>query len=503
MPSRSVAVKWFALVALLTVPQIAQDPPRGDRREDRRPAQPPEASVFLTDVPEHSGSVVLGRPTATSISVSLLSHVSAEPILVWGTDPNRLPTEGRRITLAAEEPKVLVLDGLKPDTAYAFAVLDAATKRRLLPAERVGTFHTARARGKSFTFTIQADSHLDGSCSTELYRRMLANAVADGPDFHIDLGDTFMTEKHASRASAAGQYASQRYHLGLIAQSAPLFMALGNHDGETLDRSGRTSPDGLAVWSHQMRTRYFMNPIPGGFYTGNAERDPLKAWLEDYYAWEWGDALFVVLDPYWTSLPTKGGRSPWNMTIGKSQYDWMARTLRGSKATFKFVFIHQLTGSYHPAGRGGTEASVFQEWGGRDLDGTDAFAVNRPGWEMPIHQLLVQTDVTAVFHGHDHFYAKQERDGITYQLVPQPAHRNDRSHHADEYGYKEGQFLPSSGHLRVKVTPHLTSVEYVRAALPEQERRGAPNGSINASYTLDPRGRAQANGSVASGRPMP
>src|SRR5512137_545843 len=132
------------------------------------------------------------------------------------------------------------------------------------------------------------------------------------------------------------------------------------------------------------------------------------------------------------------------MTLGTTQHDWLARTLRNSQARFKFIFIHQLTGSYHASGRGGAEAAAYQEWGGRDLDGSDALAMYRSGWGLPVHRLLVETGVTAVFHGHDHFYARQELDGIVYQLVPQPAHRNDRSPHAEEYGYKEGLFLPNS-----------------------------------------------------------
>jgi hypothetical protein len=43
---------------------------------------------------------------------------------------------------------------------------------------------------------------------------------------------------------------------------------------------------------------------------------------------------------------------------------------------------------------------------------------------MPIHQLLVRNKVAAVFHGHDHLFAKQDLDGIVYQEVPQPSSPN-------------------------------------------------------------------------------
>jgi len=485
--NRCLVVMLLVITASMCGPDFAQNRYPGRERPGPKAPRSKGAAAFLTDVPEYPGNVILGRPAATSVMLSLLCNKKVEGILVWGTSSQKLPGDGIKVTLAAGEPKMLQLSGLAADTQYYYALLDAATRDRILPVEQNGSFHTARAPGQAFTFTIQADSHLDEACLPELYRKTLANALADNPDFNIDLGDTFMTEKHGSRESAAKQYAAQRYYLGLIGHSLPLFLVLGNHDGESMDRGGMSGPDSLAVWSHQMRTRYFVNPIPDGFYGGNTARHPIAGLLENYYAWEWGDALFVALDPYWTSLPTQGGRSPWNMTIGMPQYEWLARTLRNSKARFKFVFIHQLTGSYHESGRGGAEAAAYQEWGGHDLDGTMPFSRNRPGWEMPIHRLLVETGVTVVFHGHDHFYAHQELDGISYQLVPQPAHADDRSDHAQEYGYKKGLFLPSSGFLRVKVAPAQATVEYVRSTLPENERRGTRNGSIGDSYVL--RGR--------------
>jgi hypothetical protein len=484
--SRCLSKMPAAFLILICVAKFTQTN-TPDKEQDRRKApQRQDASIFLTDVPEYPGNVILGRPTGTSITLSLLWHKNTAAILVWGADHIKRPTAGRRIDLTAKEPKQVQIDGLMPDTEYEYALLDASTANRMLPVERVGSFHTARGPGRSFAFTIQADSHLDKGCLPELYSRTIANALADNPDFHIDLGDTFMTEKHTSRESAARQYAAQRYYLGRIGQFSPIFLVLGNHDGESLDRSGKTQADSLAIWSHQMRTRYFANPVPNGFYTGNELSHPIAGLLENYYAWEWGDALFVILDPYWTSLPTRGGRAPWNRTIGLPQYEWLARTLRKSKAHFKFVFIHQLTGSYDENGRGGIEAAGFQEWGGNDLDGSATFSRNRQGWEKPIHRLLVETSVTAVFHGHDHFYARQELDGIIYQLVPQPAHENERTHHAEEYGYKKGVFLPSSGYLRVKVASERVTVEYVRSGLPENERRGIRNGSVGNSYVVLP-----------------
>lgn len=46
-----------------------------------------------------------------------------------------------------------------------------------------------------FIFTITADSHLDDHTDLEFYQRTLRSAAAEKPLFHVDLGDTFMSEK--------------------------------------------------------------------------------------------------------------------------------------------------------------------------------------------------------------------------------------------------------------------------------------------------------------------
>jgi hypothetical protein len=91
--------------------------------------------------------------------------------------------------------------------------------------------------------------------------------------FHIDLGDTFMTEKHENRDAASKQYLAQRYYFGQLCQTAPLFLVLGNHDGES-HRGRGSDADCLAVWSNLMRKRYFPNPVPDNFYTDNTIKHP-------------------------------------------------------------------------------------------------------------------------------------------------------------------------------------------------------------------------------------
>ena len=341
------------------------------------------------------------------------------------------------------------------------------------------TFHTARPPGSSFTFTLTADAHLDEHTSPDVYRQTLANIRADKPDFHIDLGNLFMTDKHASREEAARQYLAQRYYLGQIGCSTPIFLALGTHDGES-SKYDDGSGDCLAVWSNLMRKRYFPNPVPDDFYTGNNTPKPHCGLLQDYYAWEWGDALFVVLDPFRFSIRQRGGGDGWGWSLGRAQYQWLEQTLEQSRAKFKFVFIHNLL-SGDQAARGGVEVAAFNEWGGKNADGSDGFKEHRPGWDTPVHQLLVRNHVAAVFKAHDNFYARQELDGIVYQMIPQPSFAgNDRIRDLETYGYKQGTFLGNSGHVRVTVASGEVNVTYVRV----NQAANQPTGTPSASYVL-------------------
>jgi hypothetical protein len=153
------------------------------------------------------------------------------------------------------------------------------------------------------------------------------------------------------------------------------------------------------------------------------------------------------------------------------------------------VFIHNLVGGLDGQARGGIEGAGFYEWGGANEDGSDGFSARRSGWEKPIHRLLVDNHVTAVFHGHDHLYARQELDGITYQEVPQPsvASFNSGPTLAAESHYASGTIVSSSGHLRVEVGQSEVAVTYLRAYRPEDESGLRHNRDVADSYRLPPR----------------
>lgn len=420
-------------------------------------ASVPPTGGFQTTVPTIDLNVMIARPTTSSVSLSVMSGTSRSATVT-------LIGEGRTATqaLTADEPYVFEFGGLTTDRAYRYRV-DAGA------SSVTGAFRTSRSSGSTWRFDVQADPHLDSNSDPKVYANTLNNMLADSADFLIDLGDTFMSEKYGDYRLGAPQYYAQRYYFGLTGATMPLFLVQGNHDGEL----GWLADN--AAWAANMRVKYFPPVQKNVFYSTNTG-------ARNYYAWRWGDATFIVLDPFYATgtQPGKAG-TPWAFTLGKEQYDWLVATLQANTAPYTFVFLHNLVGGNGTEGRGGSEASVYYEWGGQNADGTPGFATQRPGWLKPIHDLLVQYKVSAMFHGHDHLYVHQTRDGIHYQEVPQPSlAREGQTSSAATYGYVTGTLESSSGHMRITISPSKATVEYIRSRL------SAGNGSVVDSYTIAP-----------------
>ena len=481
--------RWSAVViaGVLAVAAAQQggNPPAQKADGQKAPGQkaggPPASGgsgvgqTLNLDWPTPPVDTVLGRPTGTGVTVSVRTAQDADVTLVIKGGPSdlRLPPQ----TLTAGQPQHLPVSGLNPDTAYTLQVLTKTGTDADFTLRQTRTFHTARPAGQAFTFVMQADSHMDANSDLNVYAQTLRNEQAAQPDFVVDLGDTFMTDKYTPFQAAEKQYMTQRTLLGTLAPS-PLFLTLGNHDGEGLVAGGKAGQQAMNDWSNAMRLKYFPNPLADGFYSVPKGPGVTPVTNQGAYAWTWGDATFIVLDAYTDSA--RSGDNNWNATLGRAQYDWLNSTLEGSTSRWKFVFVHQLIGGQGKDGRGGAEAAPFFEWGGKNTDGSAGFAQNRPGWAMPVHDLLVQHHVTAVFHGHDHLYVKQELDGVVYQEVPQPSNaRAGNTNSAQEYGYASGTVLGGPGHLRVMVTPQDVKVEYIRTALQD----GA-NAQVGDTYTV-------------------
>lgn len=402
-------------------------------------------------------SELLAFPTDSSVQIHLIPQHDMTLAIRYGTQKDQLDQSTPSEPLRGGEPHIVRLENLKPDAEYFYRLEWNGTE------DAVRRFHTARPAGESFSFAVQADPHLDDNSDPAVYSATLQNIAQAQPDFLIDLGDASMVDKLPEKSDAAITQRNllMRNWYGTIAHSIPLFMVPGNHDGEKGGAFDGTAKN-LGVRSTLIRKQFY--PVaPDTFYSSAAPDEKFCGTVRSYYAWTWGCALFVVVDPYRYPAPKAGRRSGgWDVTLGETQYRWLRTTLENSTAKYKFVFSHQLVGG-NELGRGGVEYADWYEWGGHDPDGKYRFDENRPGWGRPIHQLLVDTGVTAFFHGHDHFYARQEKDGVIYQLVPQPASENGKtSGRAAEYGYIGGDVRGGSGFILANVSPDGFDMKFIQ-----------------------------------------
>ena len=412
--------------------------------QNRQKGGPP--GVFLTDYPKVGLTAIAGAPTKTSIVLSLASEDKATLDIKFRPEGAK-QSQQMMVDVMPKTAQEFEIKNLKPGTRYTYEI------KKMNSEDRVeGSFVTARAPGSAFVFDIQADSHLDGNSSTQVYENTLKNMLADKPDFLVDLGDTFMVDKYQNYQDSAKQYDAQRYWFSIPGSQMSIFLCLGNHDGETAwpQRGGDVSS-----WAQQQRESRFPMIKSNGFYSGAPKKGL-------YYDYAWGDARFIVLDPFVATKPKpRTDEDGWNWTLGKEQFTWFENVLKTSKEKYKFVFIHHLVGGFGSEARGGIEAADKWEWGNEK-----EFPTKRSGWAEPIHSLMKKYGVTAMFHGHDHLYVRQEKDGILYIETPQPSQaRGDNTNSAANYGYKEGKILGSSGHLRVSVDPKQVKIEYVKSRL--------------------------------------
>ena len=232
------------------------------------------------------------------------------------------------------DPKVhrftVELTGLEPGTTYLYAVGDGSRGGWGEYAE----FTTAPAGEAPFSFIYMGDAQN----GLDRWGTLLAHAHRTRPDaaFHLMAGDL------VNRGAERDDWDSFFHNARGVFDRRPLVPVLGNHECQG------GSPD--------LYLRQFALPRNG----------PAGVTPERAYAFEYGNALFVVLDSNLEPV---------------TQTAWLERQLAGSRATWKFVSYH------HPA------YSSVPKRDNREL---------RDAWTP----LFDRYHVDLALQGHDHAYLR-------------------------------------------------------------------------------------------------
>jgi hypothetical protein len=295
-------------------------------------------------------------------------------------------------------------DGLAPGVRFEYEVF-ASIPSGDQPLY-VGSVVTPRQPGDSFTFALITDSHIGADLTysnqgnPNTLKDVSAEAGAAHPDFMVNLGDMLDFHEYGfntpppSASVTRLAYLNYRTLLGDTLGHAAHFGVIGNWEGE----DGCYTAEEISR-SQQQRLLYLPGPTPTTYPEGGSPS-------QDYYAFTWGDALFIVLNVMgYTPTPhlLDNTSLPDDWTLGEAQLGWFGKTLANATAKWRFVLIHHTVGG----AAGDAADSAYGRGGGRA-----AYV----GEQAKVHQLMLQHGVQIFFYGHDHVFTDMQVDGIHYTL---------------------------------------------------------------------------------------
>ena len=241
-----------------------------------------------------------------------------------------------------------VMTGLQPDSVYTYRVCSGGT------CSGSAFFITAPTDPCiEISFGVLGDSRAQnfttlGAWSAPKYNELLQNMMDTGVRFFLNTGDLVRD------GSEVSQWPDHLANESAVSMVLPAMNAIGNHD------------DGPGEGDEMYFSRIYTYPRNNQSNT------------EDFYAFEYGNAIFIHLNPYSWS---EGGTY-------ESQTRFLESTLQQTDKLWKFVYLHSpmytcaLEVFGWDAGHEADESGVAQFW----------------------EPLFDQYHVDMVFTGHNHFY---------------------------------------------------------------------------------------------------
>ena len=255
-----------------------------------------------------------------------------------------------------------------------------------------------------FTFVISGDNRPanNENPQPEVFIKLLKYMKQQNPDFYINTGDIIMgnTENENVIKRQFTDYLDALKNLGTLS-----FVAPGNHDV-----------------ANNMSGKYFLEWIqkpvlnnagsigikagaglPGNELSGGDPQETAnnEAQIENgsiknslYYYLEYKGVYFVVLDTY--------EKGYWGL-VQTDQLFWLGQLLEKLKDKPVFVFLHP---------------PVYSVMNPECItDGSLHVAFSSKENQDYIRSLFARYKVDGVFCGHEHFYNKQEHDGVQYIIT--------------------------------------------------------------------------------------
>jgi hypothetical protein len=395
---------------------------------------------------------LLTCPTGTSIRLTAVNNEGAAEAIIElrkeGTPEWKQPQPGLKVL--GYDRLDWTLKDLIPATRYEYRVLLKQGSSEFLRQVATGSFGTQRKGPASYTALLITDAHAGyfqrSSAPVRTLDQVVRNAARTKAEFVLDIGDNVAWPgsrelAQTNSTAALSAYTRYRRQIGPLAMHCPYFAVIGNWSGESgkfpqqnIERAAAVRRDLLPGPNHQT--------YPEGGSEG-----------EDYYAFTWGDALYVILNIQTYSKPADPDRLPsllldvneteeW--TLGEKQMSWFETTLQKAGERFRFVCMHHTAG-----GNAGDFWNTMYGRGGARAWNT--------GEQARIHALMKKHKVQVFFYGHDHLFVDDVVDGIHYTLPGSCGAPWKFS--KKETGYE--RFWSDSGHAQLDVTPEKATVTFI------------------------------------------
>ncbi len=218
---------------------------------------------------------------------------------------------------------VITLEGLKPDTLYAYSVGPEGS--RPTPKTPRSTFRTAPTPGTKATFRLAFGG---GAGYVPQNERMWLTIDARTPDLLLLLGDNvYIDHPQSTHMQRYCYYRRQsRPEFRTLIAHTPVYAIWDDHDFGTNDCWGGPKVDSPS-WKRSVWTIFRQN-------WGNPSYGGGKLRPGCWYAFSWGDVDFFMLDcRYYRTNP----KTPNPSMLGPVQRAWLKEQLGASKATFKVI----------------------------------------------------------------------------------------------------------------------------------------------------------------------
>jgi len=267
-----------------------------------------------------------------------------------------------------------------------------------------------------------------------------------------------------------------RKMLSAITPTIPVYLVLGNHDGESFYDVAREA-------ARFYRQKYWRQP---GAESGSSI-------FQNYFSLRWGERWPETSDLQIIVLDNESYNPPWmplipeQWTLGETQKQWFKNEL-SREASWKFVCFHHVLGGWP---RGTNEAVTDYCYGRGPLftleDYQGLCARPESVEQVTLTRWMLESGVKALFYGHDHvFHLKMIKDNQNRQMlgicVGSTKHVGELLWYKGElwnrfygpYGAywteiklgdpRKANFWGPSGYTRLIIDKNEARLEYVRAA---------------------------------------